>query len=318
MKKDRVLQLIVLLQALCLIVMALLVVYRVLLPPKAEPQVPPGGAQGQKDAQPIEPDPVVARVGGEQITEKELSGRLREQYGDAVLRTLMVQAAIRLEAKAYGLSVADGEVDDELARMMAGYDGPESYYDAMKEQLSLSPDEIREDAKYRLLLEKIAVRTADVGDGEVEAYIADNPQEFAPHTQLRIAWILSKTEKDAEDVLQRLEDDEDFGLMAKTYSIDAVTAQDGGDLGYIDADDPLADPAMLAAAKELNVGDTTGPVKVREGYAVVRLTEKETDAQLDPQKIRDQALKEIALSKLNGQQAIEDGLLAKYHAAVLP
>ncbi|MBO7748642.1 peptidylprolyl isomerase [Paenibacillus sp. MWE-103] len=318
MKKDRVLQVIVLLQALCLIVMALLVVYRVLLPPKSEPQVPPGGAQGHKDAPAIEPDPVVARVGDEQITEKELNGRLNAQYGDAVLRTLMVQAAIRLEAKAYGLNVTDGEVDDELARMMTGYDGPEAYYDAMKEQLGLSPDEIREDARYRLLLEKIAVRTADVGDDEVEAYIADNPQEFAPHTQLRIAWILSKTEKDADGVIQRLEDGEDFELMAKTYSVDADTAQDGGDLGYIDADDPLADPAMLAAAKELSVGETTGPVKVRDGFAVLRLTEKQTDAQMDPEKSRDQARKEIAMAKLNGQQAIEDGLLAKYHAAVLP
>ena len=222
-----------------------------------------------------------------------------------------------MDAQAYGLQVTAGELSEELASAMEGYDGEEQYFAAMKDQLGLTPDEIREDAKYRLLLEKIAVRTADVSAAEEDAYIADNEQEFAARTRLRISWILSETEQEANDVMQKLADGEDFALMAKTYSTDGDTADDGGDLGYIDADDPLADPDMLEAAKKLSVGETTGPITVDGGQAVIRLTEKQTEEQLDQQQMHDRARKEIAMAKLNGQRAIEDSLLAKYNAVVI-
>ncbi|QHT58720.1 hypothetical protein GXP70_01125 [Paenibacillus lycopersici] len=320
MNKDRVLKRIVLLQALCLMILAFIVVFRVLLPPKEKPQVPRGNAQDHNVIPPsAEPsEPIAAKVGDESITVKELNDQLRRQYGDLALRTLMVRAAIRMDALAYGLQVTSAELDQELASAIAGYGSEEEYYDAMKEQLGLTPDDIREDAKYRLLLRKIAVRTASVSEAEEDAYIAENDQEFAAHTQLRVSWIVTDTGKAADGVLDKLEDGEDFGLMAQTYSIDADTAPEGGDLGYIDADDPIIDPALLAAAKKLEVGETAGPIKVEQGQAIIRLTEKKTEEQLDQQQMHDKARTELAIAKLNGEQAIEDGLLTKYNAVVIP
>ncbi|MBM7569292.1 peptidylprolyl isomerase [Paenibacillus sacheonensis] len=324
MNKDRVLKRIVMLQALCLILLALIVVYRVLLPPRAEPQLPPEGAQDHNSAAPPAGSPaeapgsIAAKVGDEQITVKELNDQLRLQYGEDVLRTLMVRAAIRMEALAYGLEAASGEVDRELAASMAGYDSEQQYFDTMKEQLGLTPAEIRDDAKYRLLLQKIAVRLTPVSEAEEDAYIADNEQEFAPHAQLRVSWIVTATQKDAEEVLGMLADGQDFAMLARTYSDDEDTASSGGDLGYIDSDDPIVDQHMLEAAKRLGVGETTGPVEVDQGQAVLLLTGKKTDEQLDQQQRHDKAQREIAVSKMNGERAIEDRLLVKYNAVVMP
>ncbi|QHW32124.1 hypothetical protein GZH47_15820 [Paenibacillus rhizovicinus] len=321
MNKDRVLKRIVLLQALCLIILAFIVVYRVLLPPKTAPQVPPKGTQDHDHAAPpsVNPsDPIAAKVGGESITVSELTAQLRKQYGDTVLRTLMVRAAIRMEALAYGLEVTSDEMDKGLAAMMAGYESEQNYYDSMKDQLGMSPDDIREDLRYRLLLQKIAVKTAVVSEAEEDAYIADNDQEFAAHTELRLSWIVTSSEKAAGDVLDKLADGEDFALMAQTYSIDSDTASDGGDLGYVDADDPIMDPNLLEAAKKLNVGESTGPIQVEQGQAIIQLTEKKTEERLDQQQIHEQARTEIAIGKLNGEQAIEDSLLKKYNAVVIP
>ncbi|WP_219834763.1 peptidylprolyl isomerase [Paenibacillus sp. R14(2021)] len=318
MKKDRVLKRILLLQALCMLLLAFIVVYRVLLPPKSVPQVPAEGTQGLNEGPVEQPGPIAAKVGDEQITVKQLNDQLRLQYGDSVLRLLMVRAATRMDADAYGLQVSSAELSDELTSMMAGYDSEDQYYAAMKEQLGLTPDGIREDTKYRLLLEKIAVQTADVSEAEVDAYIADNEAEFAPQTQLRLSWIVLKSKKEAEQLLDKLKDGEDFALMAKTYSIDANTASGGGDLGDVDADDPFLDPNVLQAATQLAVGDITGPIAVEKGQAIIRLTEKKTEGRMSQDQIRDKARRELAMSKLNGQRSVEDTLLTKYNAVVIP
>lgn len=229
----------------------------------------------------------------------------------------MVKAAVKMEAQASGLKVSSEELQAELVSMMKGYDGEGQYYAAMKEQLGLTPDQIREDAEERLLLGKIAVQIVNVTESEVDAYIAENDAQFVERTQLRVSWIKTATAKEAEDVLRRLEAGEDFALMANAYSIDSATAADGGDLGYMDADDPLVDQRVLEAANRLDVGQSTGPVEVDGGEAILKLTEKKTDRPLDEEQQRLQARTEIAFSKLDGQRAVEDRLLVKYDAVVV-
>ncbi|REE56402.1 foldase protein PrsA [Paenibacillus taihuensis] len=314
LKKDRVLRSIVLLQAVCMIIMAILVVFRVLLPPKAAPQTDIDGLQQQGNTPPSAEEPIAATVGSERITEKQLNEQLRLQYGDQLLRTLMVRAATRLEADAYGLQVTEEEIDDELSIMMAGYESEQQYYDAMKEQLGLTREGVHDDAKYRLLLDKVAVRSVDVTDAEIDAYIADNKEQYSARTQLHLAWIVVPDRKTADEVLDKLSDGEDFALMARTYSIDSDTSENGGDLGYIDADDPFADQAMLEAAGGLSVGGVTGPITVDLGQAIIQLLEKKTEKEMSNSRQRDQARRDIALSKLNGLRSFEDQLLQKYDA----
>ncbi|AZN38934.1 peptidylprolyl isomerase [Paenibacillus albus] len=317
LKKDRVLRSIVLLQAVCMIIMAIVVVFRVLLPPKAAPQTEVEGGQLQGSTPSSAEEPIAAKVGSEQITVKQLNEQLRKQYGDQVLRTLMVRAATKLEADAYGLQVTDQEIDAELSEIMQGYEDEEHYYDAMKEQLGLTREGVREDTKYRLLLEKAAVRSVDVTDTEIDAYIADNKAQFAARTQLHLAWIVVPDTKAADDILDKLAAGEDFAVMAHTYSVDTDSAESGGDLGYIDADDPFADQAIIEAARQLSVGEVTGPIAVESGQAIIQLLEKKTEEEVSSNRQREQARKDIALSKLNGLRPYEDQLLQKYDAQII-
>ncbi|MFC5653364.1 peptidylprolyl isomerase [Paenibacillus solisilvae] len=316
MKKDQVLKSVVLLQAVCMIVLAVVVVTRVLSPPSSavpKDNDPQDGADPSK----VE-EKVAATVGTEQITNAELEEQLRGQYGDSVLRTLMVRAAIRLEARAYDLHVSADELSEELNRMMAGYEDKDQYYTTMKEQLGLTPEAIRKDTEYRLLLEKIAIRPIEVTESDVDAYISENEEQFAPQTQVRLAWIVLDNNSEAEDILHKLEDGEDFALMAKTYSRDEETAGDGGDLGLIDLKDEYVDPNVLQAAANLSIGESAGPIPVENGQAIIRLLEKHTTEALDERTIREDARKQLALMRANSLHDVEDELLAKYNAAIMP
>ena len=75
----------------------------------------------------------------------------------------------------------------------------------------------------------------------------------------------------AQQVLSQAKSGKDFGALAKQYSQDPGSAQNGGDLGWAERGSfvkPFAD-ALFA----MKVGEIAGPVKTQFGYHIIRLDE---------------------------------------------
>ena len=100
----------------------------------------------------------------------------------------------------------------------------------------------------------------------------------------------------AEQVLAQVKAGKDFGDLAKQYSQDPGSAQNGGDLGWAERSSfvaPFAD-----ALFGMSVGEIKGPVKTQYGYHIIRLDEiqagkgksfEEARADLEAQLRRDRA-----------------------------
>jgi len=319
MKKGQLLKAVVILQALCMIALSIVVIVR-LAPDKAK--TPPQGvglpAPSDVDESDVDGDvaQVIATIGGRSLTVGDVLPELKRQHGASVLRLLMVREAIRLEAEAAGLAASDREIADELDLMMEGYGDEESFYASMREQLGMSRADVLEDTRYRLLLEKIAIRAVTVTDSDVDRYIAEHPEEFEPVTELTFSWIVTETEEEAGSVFDMLEQGEPFEQLARVYSIDSYTADSGGWYGSVDHTDPYTDSAILDALGELPVGMVAGPLETADGWAVVRLEGRETTEQLDERKQRERVKRMLALSAAPSLRQVEEQLLAKYGAAV--
>ncbi|HTG70819.1 MAG TPA: peptidylprolyl isomerase [Candidatus Udaeobacter sp.] len=331
MRKYEVLRAVVILQAVCMVVLTVVVVVKVWpgddqqldkrpltnvgsgdVNPSKPGQTPVVDSPGQTDQRRI-----IAKVGAEEIALADLEEELHKQYGEAVLRTLMVHKAIDLEAEASELSVSAEEQSRELEKMVEGYDSETRFYEVMKEQLGMTKEQVLEDLRYRLLLEKIVTRSIYVSDEEVDRYIEDHPDEFEPRMQLHLQWIKTETLKEANAVLAQLTDGEDFAVLARTYSIDSFTADLGGDLGLIDSDDPFYNREMLNTASRLQVAEMAGPIEVDGGYAVIRLIERQMTTNLTGRMLHDSVRKQLALERAESLTEMEDELLDKYEAVKL-
>ncbi|NIK72163.1 peptidylprolyl isomerase [Paenibacillus sp. BK720] len=324
MKKYGVLKAVVVLQAICMIVLSVAVIVK-LSPFSDDPEKHDSDSETKaqagdtpSDSDPSRSEGIAATVGGFPITAAELADQLKRQYGDNVLRTLMVHKAIDLEAEAQRLTLSSEEEERELAAMMDGYDSEEVFYEVMKEQLGMTKSDVEEDVKYRLLLEKIAILTVNLSEVEIENYIAAHPEQFADRLRLHLQWIVTDTKNEASDVLDKLAAGDSFEQLALEYSKDANTSGSGGDLGLIDLDDPFYDADMLEEAGRLQTGESTGPIKVPEGYAVIRVLERQKTEGLTGHVLYDTARKELALSKAKPLSEIEDDLLKKYNAEITP
>ncbi len=155
----------------------------------------------------------------------------------------------------------------------------------------LSEAEYREIVAARILREKM------------EEFVGE--QVPTSELQIRVRHILLDTEEEAQAVLKRLEDGEDFALLATEVSTDTLSAEQGGDLGWIPKGQ-MSD-AFDEVAFNLPVGQISDVVETPGGFDIIQVEERDEDRELDPG-ILDQRKTEafqVWLNDLQGEANIE-------------
>lgn len=93
--------------------------------------------------------------------------------------------------------------------------------------------------------------------------------------QLKVAHILVKSEKEANDLKNKLNKGADFAKLAGESSLDKASATNGGVIGYILLNQPgqLA-PEFEKKAFALKVNEVSIPVKTDYGWHIIKVLEK--------------------------------------------
>ncbi len=89
--------------------------------------------------------------------------------------------------------------------------------------------------------------------------------------QARASHILVKTEDEANKIMKRLADGEDFAAVAKRFS-SCPSGKNGGDLGWFGKGQMVPEFEQIAFTEQ--VGKVVGPVKTQFGYHVIKVTGK--------------------------------------------
>jgi len=117
----------------------------------------------------------------------------------------------------------------------------------------------------------------EIADEEVREYYEQRQQQYATEEERRVSHILiefdtENAKEKAEEALAELEQGADFAEVAQTYSDDTFSAEQGGDLDWVEAG--MMDEDFDAAAFELeNIGDLSEIVETSFGYHIIKLTD---------------------------------------------
>lgn len=87
--------------------------------------------------------------------------------------------------------------------------------------------------------------------------------------QARASHILVKTEDEANKILKRVTDGEDFSAVAKRFS-SCPSRNKGGDLGWFGKGQMV--PEFENVVFENETGKVIGPVRTQFGYHVIKVT----------------------------------------------
>lgn len=214
--------------------------------------------------------PVVARVNGADITLPDFQrtlARYEQQQPNvadasalqtAVLNTMIEQVLIEQAATEQQITVNDTELDAEIQANIA-LAGSDSAWQDWLQVNQYTAEEFRETLRDTLM-------TGQVLEIVTQDLLGDVPHVHARH-------ILVEAEAEANELLSRLSNGEDFAVLAAEYSLDDTTARQGGDLGWF-TEDELLEPALAHAAFSLEPNMVTGPIQTLLGYHVIQTLER--------------------------------------------
>ncbi|WP_162162990.1 peptidylprolyl isomerase [Gorillibacterium massiliense] len=260
---------------------------------------------------------VVAVIGDKEINAGALQDKVYQKYSQQQLNQMLDRKALELEAAARSIQVGDDEINKELTTMMEGYNSEDEFYSAMLEQVGMSRDELREDVFYKLLSEKLVTADIVVSDAEIDDYFTAHPEEFGDTVQLRLQQIINETLEQADRTYELAQQGGDFSVLAKERSLDVNTANDGGDLGWVDENDPFVPMPIMKAAQTMEIGEISKPLKIDAGYAVIRLSDRKTVNKGSQQELREKVRQQLALQKATPINEYIDSLRIKYNARIL-
>jgi len=211
------------------------------------------------EATAIAPETVVATVGGEPITEADLSFAAED----------LTQELSQMppdQRKAFLLRV----LIDMKVMAKAGKDAGMADTPLFQQRLNYLEDRALRRAYFAETIANAVTEEAVRAD--YDRFVAD----FVPADEIRASHILVPTEDEAKAVKAELDGGADFAAVAKEKSIDPGAAN-GGDLGFFGKGMMVA-PFETAAFALTEIGQVSEPVQSQFGWHVIKLEEKRQSA----------------------------------------
>lgn len=175
------------------------------------------------------------------------------------------------EADKLGVEVTDKEVADRVAEVKKQYFGGDDA--KFKKQLGdqgYTVETFEDDVRAQLLSEKLykeVTGEVDVTDQEAEKYYAQNKAQYEVPESREVRHILVKTKKQADDLYTQLKGGADFAALAKKYSQDPGSKDNGGKLTISKGQTV---PEFDTTAFMLPADALSRPVKTQYGYHLIQ------------------------------------------------
>ena len=235
---------------------------------------------------------IVQYMGEEALEEKHPEDDFNRTFGEIfrtqVLDNLIADQVIINAANEAGIEAADQA--KEIVSEEMEYAG-EDYFDEILSEMGLDLEQYTSMVEDAILIQEYRSKRMseiEVTNEEIAEYYEEHQEELE---QVRVSHILVDTKDEADNVLKRLDNGEDFAELAMELSQDPGSAAQGGDLDYISRETNFV-PEFLEAAFLLGKDEVSEPVETEHGFHIIKVTDKIEDLESSSEQIS-QILKNI-------------------------
>ena len=218
-------------------------------------------------------------------TSEGLNALLR--YKREVLNSLIDQVLIKQIGESLGITVSKEEIEEmvsnELNATLQQYGMTESDLDWYLKQSGLGDlESFKEGLRWILSVRKIVTdiqesvtSEATVTEQDAQQYYDDNKDAFAYKDSVKLLRIVVNTEEDANAALERIRSGEDFTAVASDVSIDPLTKDKAGDMGWVEKNTGLIKEDLEDKIFNAPKGAILGPFQVSSGWEIYRVVDKQ-------------------------------------------
>lgn len=198
-------------------------------------------------------------------------GVLREQ----VIESLIIEELQLQLAQRAGVRISDTELNNSIIRIANNNQMVLEEFIAYIEENGESYEELRENVRKQMIIQRIqrgrVGSEIDITEKEFNAFLATDESLDELEPELLVMQILVKDIQQANNILLRLEGEENFSDIAKSESLSSNAAS-GGIMEWRKLN---AMPELFANALDnRKVGYITQPIETGAGYHILKLEEK--------------------------------------------
>jgi foldase protein PrsA len=213
----------------------------------------------------------VATINGETITKDELYNKLIQQYGSDTVDQMIDDKIVAAEAAKKNITISNSTVTKEVDKLKQQYGGEDAFNQALSSN-NTTLTALKSDIKNYLLIKKLVEPEIKITEDEMKTYFEQNKDTFATAEQVKASHILVADLKTAQEIKKKLDNGEDFATLAKKYSTDTSTKDNGGELGYFAKGTMVTEFDNVAFS--LPVNTISDPVKTTYGYHIIKVEDK--------------------------------------------
>ncbi|UWG97729.1 peptidylprolyl isomerase [Dehalobacter sp. DCM] len=204
-----------------------------------------------------------------------------ETIKSSVLENMILNELIRQEVEKNKWDRSAPEVTAQIDDLKAQLKDAGNDYETFLKEQGMTEDEV---SYYYTFTYNIGKDVA-VSDEEIKQYFDTHYSSYGGQDeQVRASHILVATEAEAVQIIKDLNAGADFAALAKEKSSDG-SAADGGDLGYFNRGDMVAEFENEAFSLNVDTWSQT-PVKTRFGYHVILVVDHKEPVVPDFEKVK--------------------------------
>jgi len=214
-------------------------------------------------------------------------------------------------AESKGISLEAADLDAEMAEIFESYGGKEAFLQMVSQQ-GFDEAFVREDVRKSLIVERYLEENiftfAEISDEELDAMLGEDATATVRHilllTQGKNAVEKEAIRKKMEGILKEAKSGSDFGELAKKYSEDPGSSENGG--LYEKFSKGRMVKAFEDASFELPIGSISDIVETSYGYHIIKIEDRQKE-----ERDRDELRKDLRSerSKERNMEQYQDHLL---------
>lgn len=272
---------------------------------------------------------IVAEIGPEKITEADLDA--------------MIESDIANQLEPMAPFMTTEQLNEQKKRMLEQYKSPDArkqylqgrlaqevlYRQALQEELPEKPEakklieELTRSALSRLVMNNELASKINITETDIQTYYTANKDKFVDPAKATISHILVGDEQKAGELMGRIKDGEDFAALAKEFSKDAETKENGGRIeteveqgSYVPGIGSEAElNEKIFAAEAPQVLDE--PFKTEKGWEIVKVVTKTAERQKPLDEVRQQVMSMLTTQKSQDvQRELIEQLMDKHNVIV--
>ena len=120
---------------------------------------------------------IAATVNGKSINRLAVLQKLEKQGGKKILETMITQALIRQEAEKRKITISQKDIDAEMKKIEANVTSQGSTLDQALQTQGMTKNDLIEEIKIQLMLQKMAGNDIKISDKEIADFISANKNQ---------------------------------------------------------------------------------------------------------------------------------------------